>query len=42
VLHGRGQVVPNPYLAQGATLVAYSAGKILRGPQGCTPAPPWG
>lgn len=26
-------VVPNPYLAQGADLVAYSCGKILRGPQ---------
>ena len=26
-------IVPNPYLAQGASLVAYSGGKILRGPQ---------
>lgn len=26
--------IPNLYVAQGATLVAYSAGKILRGPQG--------
>ncbi|MCA1584666.1 MAG: hypothetical protein LC791_07815 [Acidobacteria bacterium] len=26
-------VVPNPYLAQGAHLVAYSGGKCLRGPQ---------
>ncbi len=26
-------VVPNPYIAQGADLVAYSGGKILRGPQ---------
>ena len=26
-------VVPNPYLHQGADLVAYSGGKILRGPQ---------
>ena len=26
-------VVPNPYIAQGATLVASSGGKILRGPQ---------
>ncbi len=27
-------VVPNPYLEAGADLVAYSGGKILRGPQG--------
>jgi D-glucosaminate-6-phosphate ammonia-lyase len=26
-------IVPNPYIAQGADLVAYSGGKILRGPQ---------
>jgi L-seryl-tRNA(Ser) seleniumtransferase len=26
-------IVPNPYLAQGASLVAYSGGKIIRGPQ---------
>jgi seryl-tRNA(Sec) selenium transferase len=26
-------VIPNPYLAAGAQLVAYSGGKILRGPQ---------
>jgi D-glucosaminate-6-phosphate ammonia-lyase len=26
--------VPNPYLTAGADLVAYSGGKILRGPQG--------
>lgn len=26
-------IVPNPYLAAGADLVAYSGGKILRGPQ---------
>jgi uncharacterized pyridoxal phosphate-dependent enzyme len=25
---------PNPYIAQGADLVAYSGGKIIRGPQG--------
>jgi L-seryl-tRNA(Ser) seleniumtransferase len=27
-------IVPNPYLVQGADLVAYSGGKIIRGPQG--------
>jgi D-glucosaminate-6-phosphate ammonia-lyase len=27
-------VVPNPYIALGADLVAYSGGKIIRGPQG--------
>jgi seryl-tRNA(Sec) selenium transferase len=27
-------IVPNPYTAQGADLVAYSGGKIIRGPQG--------
>ena len=27
-------ITPNPYLALGADLVAYSGGKILRGPQG--------
>jgi uncharacterized pyridoxal phosphate-dependent enzyme len=27
-------IVPNPYLALGASLVAYSGGKIIRGPQG--------
>ena len=26
-------IVPNPYIAQGADLVAYSGGKIIRGPQ---------
>ena len=26
-------IVPNPYLALGADLVAYSGGKIIRGPQ---------
>ncbi len=27
-------IVPNPYLALGADLVAYSGGKVIRGPQG--------
>ena len=27
-------IVPNPYLALGADMVAYSGGKIIRGPQG--------
>jgi D-glucosaminate-6-phosphate ammonia-lyase len=27
-------IVPNPYIAKGADLVAYSGGKIIRGPQG--------
>jgi len=27
-------VVPNPYIAAGATLVAYSGGKVVKGPQG--------
>jgi hypothetical protein len=27
-------IVPNPYIALGADLVAYSGGKIIRGPQG--------
>ena len=27
-------IVPNPYISQGADLVAYSGGKIIRGPQG--------
>jgi L-seryl-tRNA(Ser) seleniumtransferase len=27
-------IAPNPYIAQGADLVAYSGGKIIRGPQG--------
>src|SRR5450432_3319565 len=27
-------IVPNPYIEQGADLVAYSGGKIIRGPQG--------
>src|SRR6202035_1774182 len=27
-------IVPNPYIALGADMVAYSGGKILRGPQG--------
>ena len=26
-------LVPNPYLSRGADLVAYSGGKIIRGPQ---------
>jgi len=26
-------IVPNPYIAQGADLVAYSGGKVIRGPQ---------
>ena len=26
-------IVPNPYIAQGADMVAYSGGKIIRGPQ---------
>jgi L-seryl-tRNA(Ser) seleniumtransferase len=26
-------IVPNPYIALGADLVAYSGGKIMRGPQ---------
>lgn len=27
-------IVPNPYIEQGAAMVAYSGGKIIRGPQG--------
>jgi len=26
-------IVPNPYIALGADLVAYSSGKVIRGPQ---------